>query len=35
VTSVSGEEDPTRSRRVEFTVVIDSQTRLAEISEEL
>ena len=32
---VSGKEDPIRSRRVEFTVVIDSQTRLAEISEEL
>ena len=35
VISASGEEDPIRSRRVEFTVVIDTHQRLEEISEEL
>ena len=32
---ITGEEDSVRSRRVEFTVVVDSHQRLEEISEEL
>ena len=35
ILSGTGIEDPVRSRRVEFTVVVDSHQRLEEISEEL
>jgi len=35
VSNSEGVEDPIRSRRVEFTVVLDSHKRLEEISEEL